>query len=201
MLTPPSKQWGGVFEFRAECRTGHAMEVQAVLGLSVADDGFLGEMPVLPGGRFFSSNHASEVVLSAGAATDALKIPPDQIGTATVTFHGREFTVVGLVDDEQLRSMKDLNNLQILPIKHMERRGEVRSEVMTPDAEGVIDESGIDFVETAKLLILPVDTAKRLGAAPFSVSVRFKDDTPIWPVIDEVLTTTRAKFYAGSRVN
>ncbi len=201
MLTPPSKQWGGVFEFRAECRTGHAMEVQAVLGLSVADDGFLGEMPVLPGGRFFSSNHASEVVLSAGAATDALKIPPDQIGTARVTFHGREFTVVGLVDDEQLRSMKDLNNLQILPIKHMERRGEVRSEVMTPDAEGVLDESGIDFVETAKLLILPVETAKRLGAAPFSVSVRFKDDTPIWPVIDEVLTTTRAKFYAGSRVN
>jgi len=56
------------------------------------------------------------------------------------------------------------------------------------------------YVDTSSLLIIPEGTAKRLGAKPFSISVQFKDDTPMWPVIDHVLTVTNAKFYIGSRI-
>ncbi|MEI6217769.1 MAG: ABC transporter permease [bacterium] len=176
--------------------TGSSMDVQAILGLQAAEDGFIARMP-LTHGRFFSSDDAMEVVLPASAAT-VLKINSDNMKSADFVCLGQRFTVVGIVDDDRFRAMKDLNEWPILPIKNMRQsfmdRPSTGLDAATPE------ESGVFFVETSGLVIMPVETARRLGAEPYSISVRLKDDAPMWPLVDKILTATDAKFHVSSRI-
>jgi len=201
-LLPPRLEREALFPFEVECSTGTSGKIDAVLGLPASDDGFLGSMP-LSRGRFFSSEAAQEAVVSATLSA-ALKIDPDELGEVKISFQGHPLTVVGIVDDERFREIRDLNNRPILPIKDIQKPGFIDAKATDLEASLKVsptgEESGVFYVGTAALLILPVETAKRLGAEPFSVSVRFEPDEPIWPVIDKVLTVTAAKFYVGSTV-
>ena len=191
---------------RAESPAGEVAQIDAILGLPVADHGFLGPMPLLQGSRFFSSDDAQEIVLPAGTA-DALGLDSEDLGQARVSFNGHGFTLVGILDDERFRAMQDLNNRPLLPIKDIVRAagfgGEVKKGQKELEANLKVDptaqESGVFYVDTSALMVLPVETARKLGAEPFSVSVRFGDDESIWPAMDKIMTATRARFYLSSR--
>ncbi len=211
LLPVMHEQRGNItFPYRVERDRGQVAQIDGVLGLPTADFDFLDEngMPLLSNSRWFSSDTAREIILPADTAA-TLKIGPTDIGSTTLDFWGHQLTVVGIVDNERFRSLRDLNNRPILPVIRVDASVLSNSASLSSDAEKlasekldpVSDSSSITYVDTGRLLILPVGTAKRLGAMPFSVSVRFRDSTPIWPVMDEVLTATRAKFYLGSRTS
>ena len=181
---------------------GSHISIDGVLGLSVAEDGFLTAMPVSQG-RFFSSDDAEEALLPQSLAAN-LKINKDQIGQARVILHGHKLTVVGILDDEKLMAMRDLNDKPIVPIRPMVQQAAFDIGTAETDKAGdrtidpTANESGIFYVDPGSLLVLPVETTHRLGGKPFSVSVRLPDEAPIWPVMNEILTVTNAKFYISS---
>jgi len=107
-LIPPKTRANDIYPFHLGSSAGTSAQIEAALGLPVADNGFLTKMPILPGGRFFSSDYAQEAVLPAGVAK-ALKIDPDQVGKTELDFQGRKFTLVAIIDDDRFRAMKDLN--------------------------------------------------------------------------------------------
>ena len=185
--------------FTISLEDGTRAQIQAILGMQPDDDGFLAPMPVLPGGRFFSSPSADEAVLPVSAAK-ALGLNTSHVGKADIIFMGQRLRLVGLVDGDQLRTMKDLNDQSILPIKDIEQGGVLQSasnskrEAIDPTAE----KSGVFFVAPSALLILPEQTAKELGARPFSVSVQIPQDASLWDEIESLLTTTEAKFFVSS---
>ena len=182
---------------------GAQVGIEGVLGLSMAEDGFLRPMPVLPGGRYFSADDASEALLPASLA-GTLGIGKDEIGQAKVNLYGHEFTVVGMLDDEELAAIRNVADKPILPIK-----AAVSQTVFNRDAakleagedrtfDPTATETGLFYVDPGTLLVLPIETSRRLGAAPSSISIRLADDEPIWPVMTEILTVTNAKFYISS---
>ncbi|OGV66249.1 MAG: hypothetical protein A3K19_03785 [Lentisphaerae bacterium RIFOXYB12_FULL_65_16] len=199
-LLPPPKSYGTMsYPFPVVTSRGTTGQLDAVLGLSVADNGFVSRMPVLSGGRFFSADDAHEALVPAGTA-QALGLNRDDVGKTRLGFMGHSFTLVGILDDDEFRMMRDLSNRPILPIKDIQRSGwggseEDASVKLDPTAE----ESGVFYAEMSALLVLPVETARELDAQPFSISVRLRDDAPVWPAIDRLLTATAAKFYVGSR--
>lgn len=178
--------------------------IDGVLGLSVAEDGFLTAMPLLPGGRFFSADDAPEAVLAQSMAK-TLGIGPDHLGKAKVTMYGHDFTIIGIVDDEKLKAIRDINRKPILPIRPPKKQQLRMDEIAGARggdsllADPTASESGVFYVDPGSLLILPLETARQLGAEPFSISIRLPDDTPIWPVMNEILTITNAKFFMSSR--
>jgi len=186
------------FPMKISSPSGAKAQILAGLGLSIREDGFLAPMPVLPGGRFFSSDDAPEAILTTGVA-EALKIEPAHVeaGEASITFRSRDLEVVGLMDEERFRYIKDLNGKALLPILPEEKRdgqegGEAELEV------GEQDDSGVAYVDPAEMIILPLDVAKNMNGEPFSVSLKFPPETQMWPVMKEVLRITNAKFYIGS---
>ena len=172
---------------------------EGILGLSKAEDGFLGPIPLI-GGRYFSSDDAGELVLSASAA-DVLGIDPDKLENVTANVRGRELKVVGVYDDVEFRYLKDLNGIPILPITAIarERVGSFRHQAAKETAGAEIGEQGVlYYVDTGSLLVMPVGMAELMGARPRSISIKLKGTDPIWPEMDMLLTATRAKFYISS---
>ncbi len=179
--------------------SGKLAQAEAALGLSVKEDGFLAPMPIMPGGRFFSADDASEAIISSSMA-DALAVTHDDLKDAHVVFMGQRLRVVGVLDDDRFRSIRDINDVSLLPLKP----GEKIATGEGSDSESV-DEPEITsarHVEMGGLFLLPVDTMRRFqGNKPYSLSIRFDDDTPIWPIVEEVLTSTRAKIYVSSKTD
>lgn len=185
------------FPMKIVSSNGATAKIMAGLGLSARENGFLSEIRILPGGRFFSSDDALEIILTTGVA-EALEIGPEQVesGEASVTFRSRNLKVVGLIDEERFRYIKDLNGKALLPILPEEKR-----EGQDAEAEmevGEADDSGVAYVDPAEMVVLPLGVSKHMGGEPFSVSVKFPKGTPMWPVMKQVLRITNAKFYIGS---
>ena len=177
-------------------RSGKSARILAGLGLTVKENGFLAPIPLLPGGRFFSADDALEAILPSGVS-EALDIDPKQVGKVMVDFRGLRLKVVGLLDDERFRYIKDLNGkalLPILPDEKQEGQGGGGEEMEV----GQEDDSGVAYVDMAQLILLPSDLAKYMGGEPFSISVKFEKDISMWSIMNRVLRITNAKFYLGS---
>ncbi len=174
---------------------GRETAVDAVLGLTKAEDGFLDKLPIVAG-RYFSSNAAHEALISRQMAEN-LGIDPARLEGTFVTCCGYALNVVGVYDDDKINNLKDLNGIPILPIKRVSQGvGGFGNEV---DVDGELDDLGVlFFVDPLSLLIAPADVVRRMGGFAYSVSVKMKDDAPVWPLMDNILTSTMAKFYMGS---
>ena len=175
---------------------------EGLLGLPVAENGFLAPLPLISG-RFFSSDDAAEMVLCSSAA-EVLGIDSRNVGATTVNLAGQEMKVVGILDDSRFRTLKDINDAPLMPIKRVVREQGVQdsetAKVLTRDLgeKATQEDNACFYMDTSSLLIVPVNLAKKMGARPYSMSVKFELTQPIWPFIDLILTTTRAKFFAAS---
>lgn len=185
--------------FTLSSEQGTHVQIQAVLGVPPDDDGFIAPMPILPGGRFFSSPSADEAVLPASAA-NALGLNTDDVGKTDIVFRGHRLRLVGLLDGDRLRMIKDLNDQPILPIKDIEQGGlqQQESAGKSTTIDPTAEKSGVFFVNPSALLVLPERTAKEFGAKPFSVSIQVPENTNLWDEIESMLTTTEAKFFISS---
>ncbi len=192
--------------FAVRTGAGDSAQMEGVLGLPVVEDGFVSKIPMVAG-NYFSSDDAREVIISSAAAA-LLNIDPEQIQSAVLHFHDMDLKVVGIFDDLQFRNLKDLNGLPLLPILKLVADGADQvAAKQRPDAisdsmrtKDVQDMGSLFFADPAALLVVPMNTAKNMGAGPYSISLKMNDDDPIWPVADMLLTATQSRFYIGSRV-
>ena len=170
------------------------INIEAVIGLSIEENGFLGPLPLIHG-KYFSSSSAREIILP-GQAFEALKIPSDRVGRVTLRVLGEDLKLVGVMDDDRYRFMRDLNpDLPLVPRK--KTAGPMPS---GSDSEDVSAQT----VDMAAVAFLPSDLAAKLGAQPFTVSVRLsgEGESPagpsLWSEVTLLLGITEAKFHVGS---
>lgn len=191
-LMPPTQR-DQIAVYRVEREDGNQSAlIEGALGLQQSEHGFLGTFP-LSTGHYFSADDAMEVIISSDLAA-FLELGYDDVGQARLVFKDRRFKLVGIVDDDRLRNIRDINGLSILPIQQLLLPGGADEQ-----EDALDDESGIFYVNTVQLLIFPAETARRMGGEPYSLSVKFPDETPIWPIIDRLLTATSARFFVASR--
>jgi ABC-type antimicrobial peptide transport system permease subunit len=194
----PQKESGSAVPYRVSGADGSVALIDAVLGLMPQENGFLQPLPMLAG-RFFTAADAHEVVLPASLA-QVLGVTAAKVGAVSVSLLGRSYTVVGIIDDERFRNILDINGRPLLPIKDLitQTGGGSVAEIATMQEEEM-DDSGVFYVDTSALVLMPAKTAQNLGAQPYSVSIRLKDENSIWETVTSMLTATSAKFYIASR--
>ncbi len=182
--------------FVAEAPSGKTVRIESVLGLSMLEDGFLGRMPLLAG-HYFTSDRADEVLIPNSIA-EVLGITKENIATAKIHFRDVDFTVAGIVDDESFRRMKDIDGYLLVPQKEG-----AADPAAVPGAGGEAgaakDQTGL-YNDTSTMLILPVERAERMGATPYSISIRFNaENQDVWKNVLHLLTETQANFYIASQ--
>lgn len=171
-------------------------DLEALMGLAMDEDAFLGRLPLVHG-RYFSSPDAREMILPSRAA-DVLGIRAADVGRARISLGGTEWTVVGIVDDERLRLLRDLDpDFPILPLK----RSTIPGQTVSHKDASVQDLSTL-VLDTAVLALVSERQAAELGGKPVSVSVRLLQKegsvSALWDEARLLLGVTRAKFHLGS---
>lgn len=174
-------------------------EVTALLSGSNREERFAGPLP-LEYGRDFSNAHAPEIILPATLA-EALDIGENAMGTTQVRLLGRDLTVVGILDDDRYRSMRDLDPR--MPLLPMSVLGLEEEEAEQPDSYST-DTGAEIFFDMSSMAFLPSKLLQELGGAPYSVSVRLDDDAVaasdalLWNEADVLLRSTNASFILGA---
>ncbi len=203
---PPKGSEDSVFpwELTVAGVSGSRLDTQAFVGLPMSDEKLVAETIV--SGRFFSSPTAREGLLSVSAC-ETLGITPAQVkaGEVVLRFLGHDLKLVGMVDDEDLRRLRDLSPYHtLLPPK---RQGGQGFAVAGGAAEAEADEDTSALaVDPNAVVLLPIELSRSLGGRPYSVSVRFHEDevgrtdVDIWAEMNKLLTVTTAKFYVGSKL-
>ncbi len=163
-----------------------ALHSQVMLGLSTAEDGFVAPMPLVVG-RWFSSNNASEIILSVEAAL-LLGITPENFDDVAgdMVVLGVKLKLVGLLDDEIISGLEDLSNTPILPLRfeasyQSAMKAESSADTATGTAEldtsGIAqDLPGVDVIDPINVLFVPLDVALTVADADRrTLSVKFAD--------------------------
>ncbi|MDQ0290265.1 ABC transporter permease [Oligosphaera ethanolica] len=173
--------------------------LDAILGLPLAEDGFLGPLP-LRAGRFFQDGNVHEVIVPEALAK-ALGIDDTNFAQHSILYEGDAYRVAGILDDQAFLQLKDINQRPILPIKALVQQSAGEQDLSAMAAQsGDAADSGVFYVDLSALLIMPEGRCQRLGGQPYSISAKLHDGQPIWPVVDELLTITNAsKFTISSR--
>ena len=173
-------------------------EITALLSGSNREERFAGPLP-LEYGRDFSNAHAPEIILPATLA-EALDIGEKATGTTQVRLLGRDLTVVGILDDDTYRSMRDLDpRMPLLPMSVLG----LEEETEQPDSYST-DTGAEIFFDMSTMAFLPSKLLQELGGAPYSVSVRLDDDAVaasdalLWNEADVLLRSTNASFILGA---
>ncbi|MBU4199737.1 MAG: ABC transporter permease [Verrucomicrobia bacterium] len=188
--------------FHVTAGMGTAARFEAVMGFAQAENGFLTEMPLIAG-RYFSADNADEVLLSAGAA-GVLNLDPQKLDNVTLAFKGRSLKVVGVYDDARFRAIKDINGIPLLPIQRIiqetGRDNQSTATAAQQQAEDISAMGVLVYVDPMSLLVVPLETSLKMGARPYSISVKLKESESVWTLMDILLTATSAKFYLSSRI-
>jgi hypothetical protein len=180
---------------------GTVAQIDAILGLQPEEDGFIARIPLLPGGRFFSSADAREVIVTRAVA-DQLGITPDTLAAASLQFMNELYAIVGILDDTRFAEIRDLDGRPLLPIQvRFKIRGQEETTALGGDLDSQSD-AGTEYVSTSMLMLMPSGTLAAQSVMPpaiYSVSIRLPDGASLWQQVERLLAATEARFFVGSR--
>ena len=92
-----------------------SVDVKGVSGLAPQESHILRPQDDLIAGRWFEPGDTNVAILPDGVA-GPLGIDPSNVGKATVTFSGQEFTVIAIIDGKKLGAATDLDDEPITPV-------------------------------------------------------------------------------------
>lgn len=195
----PQKVSEGELPFMLIASNGKQANVDAFLGLSKEEPGFIGPLPIAKG-TFFSSDSAHEVIFPEALAK-AIGIDLDKWQNYTISILGTEYKLVGILDDLTFQKFEDINQRPIIPIKSLIQQANAEQDLtaMAAGNDEDADDNGVFYTDLSSLAILPIHTCQSLGGQPYSISAKLDASTALWPIVDELLTITNAsKFYISS---
>ena len=192
-------QYGGYMPYSLDApASGQVLESKVILGLEVAEDGFVAAMP-LAAGRWLSADDAAELVLSVKAAS-FVGITPDTLEGSYLVLDGKRLPVVGLLDDERLAAMRDVADVPILPLEQTatlaaaQKQAQNQQEGLTQSATGD-PVAGSSPLRPQDVVITSPGFARRLGGASYrALVVKHADAATTWEEAHRVVR------YASNRL-
>jgi hypothetical protein len=187
------------------------LNARVLVGLEVGEKDFLpGGMPILAG-RWFSSDWAEEVILSAGSA-ELLGIRPDNFQDKTLQMGGRTLKLVGLLEDQALERMRDQGDVPVLPmLEPVSQQRADEEEAANKDTQqldlggSMAGGSGSTMAKAVTVAFLPIDLARAVADAEYrSLSVRFDkgasaeaNSLTTWQKANELIQFQTARVAVG----
>jgi hypothetical protein len=96
-------------------RADRSAEVRAMAGFEAGEvDVLHPQDALLPGGRWFKPGERDVMILPQRIAQQ-LKVDPDEVGKAKVSYAGVDYTVIGIIDSGFMRALVDLDGDGIMP--------------------------------------------------------------------------------------
>ena len=193
-----------------------ALQAKVLVGLDTVEDGFLLKFPLVPGSRWFKANNVDEIILSVQGA-EILGFSAETFAGKKVTIQGKEYSVVGLVDDREGQvkftddkgnPVKDLGGAGLLPIlskPSRDTKSAAAADTKSDDSSGLIGGDDNQLARARDIAFLPIDTVMASGEAEYRMmSIKFTkpvgDKSPsavAWEAARQLVTFQDARLYVG----
>jgi hypothetical protein len=172
-------------------RADRIAEVRALLGFEAGEAAVLHPQEALAYGRWFKPGEREVMILPTPLAQQ-LKVEPQDIGKAKVTYAGVEYTVVGIADPGILRGLVDLDGDNVMPADFtLSRRQQEESASSTKAFRKFIR------LDPGACFFVPTETALSLGADIRTIGVSFAEPKATREALDQLMPRLRMNLYAA----
>ena len=158
-------------------------------------------------GTWFERDDESACLLPSRMA-EILGIDADQVGTATVAVFGRELLVRGIVDEERVEQLLDLDGETLTPVDFRLPTIVVGLPDMNSDLEldselasKVEVDSGMPrpraHLPPEQVLYMPFQTLMESGGRLRSIAVKFREGADVLGLVETFLERVKTSLFAG----
>ena len=173
-------------------RADKQFDAKALVGLSPQEAKVTHPEQALTAGRWFQPGDTYVVILPDTIAT-ALRVDAQDVGKATVSYAGVDYTVIGLLDTNKLKQITDLDNEIITPVDF------ILMQRMSRQGQGAGDAGFREYthLEPDAVFYIPYETATNLGAELRSIAIDFGDPAMVMKMLSPLMHRLALNLYAG----
>ncbi len=173
--------------------TGATYDVRSLTGLSPQETKVTGIDSALEAGRWLEKNEMRACILPGGVAT-GLGITEDDLGRARVQIMGIVFQVVGILNDESVKRITDLDEEMLTPVDF------ILMQKMQGGSNQSAESAGFrEYLHLApdQTVILPYETMINMGGTLRSVAIDFTTPQEVSHVLQLLMKRLGFNLYAG----
>ncbi len=179
--------------------------VNALLGLSAQEQQVMDTDRLLKAGRWIEQGE-QDVILLPESIADTLNVEASEVGNIDVVLFGRSFQVIGIIDEEAMRTLEDLDGEAMTPVNYamlrpevieeLKRQAQRKSQLGSSGAQSLLQD--YKHYGPEKLAIVPYGTALDMGGTLRSIAVRFADAEQVNKTVTKMMKRFALSLYAGS---
>ncbi len=167
-------------------------DAKALVGLTPQESMVTRPQDALIAGRWFGPDDVYTVILPDVIAA-ALRIDPQDVGKATVSYAGVDYQVVGIYDIQKFKKLVDLDSEPLTPVdfilmQKMSRQGKSGGETGFRE---------YTHLEPDSIFLVPYQTATNLGAELRSIAIDFGDADRVTKKLGPLMHRLGLNLYAG----
>ncbi len=181
-----------------------AYTISCILGLSPQEEQVMKVNDMLAAGRWITPEDKNACLLPTSVA-EALAIDSEQVGIAEIVMFGSRYTVIGIISEEQMRKLRDLDGEAMMPVnyallrpeilKELQRQAQQRSQLGASNAGSLLQE--YKHFGPEKLIVLPYNRALELGGTLRSIAVRFDEPDTVIDNVQRMMKRFALSLYTG----
>ncbi len=167
-------------------------DAKALVGLAPQEARVTRPQEALIAGRWFEPDDTYSVILPDVIAA-SLRVEPEDVGKATVSYAGVDYTVVGIFDIQRLKKVLDLDSEPLTPVDF------ILMQKLTRQGRGGGETGFREYthLEPDSVFFVPFQTATNLGAELRSIGIDFGDAEKVTETLGPLMHRLGLNLYAG----
>ncbi len=156
--------------------SGRSAFAHGLVGFTAAEPRVTGIDRFLRAGRFFEPGEKDVIILPDILAT-VLGVTAQDLDRARLRLYGRDYTVIGIIDSEALRSHVDLDGELLTPVDTVTDASKLSSQRgQDPRTSAATAIESFNHLEPAQTLFLPYERVMEMGGRLYSIALTGFDD-------------------------
>ncbi len=178
--------------------------ISCILGLSPQEEKVLNVDDMLVAGRWITPEDKDACLIPTSVA-DALGVTGEDCGSAEIVMFGSRYRIIGIVREDNMRKVRDLDGEALMPVnyallrpeilKELQRQAEQRSQLGASNAGSLLQE--YKHFGPEKLIILPYNRVLELGGTLRSIAVKFDNSDIVLENVQAMMKRFALSLYTG----
>ncbi|MBV9851636.1 MAG: M28 family peptidase [Armatimonadetes bacterium] len=174
-------------------RANSGTDLKGVVGFSPAEADVTHTDKALTAGRWFNPTDSYSAIIPQGIA-DTLGITAADVGKVTVNFSGVPYLVIGILDPDKFKAIKDLDNETMTPADFQATQQQGNASSAAAAQQGFQEYQHLD---PNNVLFVPYSTLINMGGDVRSVAVNFGDTATTASELKRLMPRLDLNIYAG----
>ncbi len=150
-----------------------------------------------PEGRWFNATDTYAAVVPKAVAA-SLQIAPSDVGRVTVNFSGVPYLVIGIMDPDKFKAIKDLDNETLTPVDYQAQQSQSSSS-SSSSSQSAASQGFQEYLhlDPDAVLYVPYTTLINLGGSLESVGINMGSGPTVYTELQDLMPRLDLNLYAG----